>query len=439
MKKIGLATVGVVNIKKDVIESDDFLAAKIGDIEAANRVIDLVWKSEKTEQLRENVKEPAVLLSMPSTTKTNVIPVSLAAEMAEQLAIPYVSGDDLFFTLHNTASKKIPRDKRVFNKREYVADDENEVKRLLQGKEIIIVDDVITTGGSIRNFTEFLREQQLNVTHVVGLMGDRRLALDSGTQNKLGEMLKEKNVNISIDSISHITRTEAGCLLRRLNGLRGKNGLERFTEDLRGIQRERVVNNTQRNSGRGNYSTEREDLSNEQVGEKIPTYSNIPTEKKGIKEEWEAFFAEQLEKISRQAERILVVTEKQIERQKRLAVDHQKSEPLKPKSILAIFKKASYEEVLENWDKQKKQIKTRLSSLKMRQDICESYLEKDVSNHTRSKAQNLALSRSFQLHPELSRKYQLIKQEERKEFLKKRKAKAIEKNSQKPERQDLSR
>ncbi len=43
MKTLGLATVGLVNIKKEVINSDDFLAGKRGDIAAADRVIEMIW------------------------------------------------------------------------------------------------------------------------------------------------------------------------------------------------------------------------------------------------------------------------------------------------------------------------------------------------------------------------------------------------------------
>lgn len=42
MNDLGMATVGLVTIKKDIIISPDFLAGKAGDLAAANRVVNQV-------------------------------------------------------------------------------------------------------------------------------------------------------------------------------------------------------------------------------------------------------------------------------------------------------------------------------------------------------------------------------------------------------------
>ncbi len=274
MKNLGLATVGIVSLKKEVLESEDFLAAKQGsDIDAATRVIDKVWKSKKSDQLKNNIVENTVFLSMPSTTKQNILPAMMAIKFSDDFDCPFVYGDDLFNTLHGKASKKIARDKRVFNPREYSVADPEGVSSQLKGKNVVLVDDVITTGSSIRHFTEFLRKHNIWVNHVACLMGDRRLALDTKTEKKLDLALQEKGVDIQIDTINHITRSEAGGLLRRLNGLRGENGLRKFTEDLQRIQRKPSLKSAQGYSRGRKYCQQRGDRGVEQLCERVQTYS----------------------------------------------------------------------------------------------------------------------------------------------------------------------
>ena len=223
MQSIKYATVGRSDIKKDVVSSPDFIAGKGGDFEAAKRIIQKIWSQKKTDQIKENLNENAVFLSMPSSTKTNVIPIQLGSYLSQELKKLFINGDELFNTSHDVASKHIARDSRVFKERKYHDYKTEETKTLLKTKDIIIVDDIITTGSSLRYFKEFLNEKNYNVTQFVALMGDRRLELDPVTRNKLSEEFKKKGVDIDIKTIDHITRTEAGGLIRTLNKIRGKD------------------------------------------------------------------------------------------------------------------------------------------------------------------------------------------------------------------------
>lgn len=273
------ATVGCSNIKKDVVESPDFLAGKNGDVEATDRVIEQIWHPHKTKVLEKQLTSETVFLSQPSTTKSNVIPIQLALRLSSKLDRPFVNGDEYFDTLHNIASKNISRDRRVFNKREFNFVDKEKMNSLLEGKDIIIIDDIITTGSSIRYFKEFLTEQNLNVIHAVGLMGDRRLELDSSTKNKLSDLLKNKNINVDIEDIDHITRMEAGGLIRLLNSLKGQNGIKKFTKDLQGVQRARVTSNIKGFANdRGDTGTTREDISNEPSSPRIQANISPPNQ-----------------------------------------------------------------------------------------------------------------------------------------------------------------
>ena len=277
MKKLRLATVGLVSIKREIIESETFLSAKKGDTEAAIKIVDLVWRENKTDELSNNITKETVFLSVPSTTKLNVLPIVLADSLSRKLSCQFVSGDDLFLTAHNRASKNIPRDMRVLSPREYEIFDIEKTKQL-KDKNIIIVDDIITTGSSIRNFFEFLNKNDFKVSHVVALMGDRRLELDEITEKKLELALLDKKIDIPVDSINYITRTEAGGLIRRLNGLRSKDGIEKFTGEIRKLQRDRSAENIRGAANRRwDLGTTGNDFGHGETGERIPTYTSSPS------------------------------------------------------------------------------------------------------------------------------------------------------------------
>ena len=220
--QLGLATVGLVTIKKDIVNSPYFLAGKAGDQTAADKLIQHVWSDKKTIQLREHLKANSVFLTIPSSTRTNIIPIQLARYLSQKTRTPWLNGDSLFNAKHSIASKNISRDKRIFNERKYsIAKRKN--THPLSNKSIIIIDDIITSGSSIRNYSDFLRNQNLTISHVVALMGDRRLEIDQKTEDKLSELLNQKNIGVDFESISYITRTEAGGLIRLLNNARSDN------------------------------------------------------------------------------------------------------------------------------------------------------------------------------------------------------------------------
>jgi hypothetical protein len=242
---LGLATVGIVTIKKDVVTSSDFLAGKDGNPTAADKVVRQIWSDKKTEQLQEHLDTDSVFLTMPSTTRTNIIPVQLAKYLSQETGRPWLNGDNIFNAEHNAASKNIPRDKRIFNARLFSTIDKRNTDKL-KNKKVVIVDDIITSGSSIRNLAEFLRNQEINVTHAIGLMGDRRLEIDQKTENKLKELLKQKGIEIDFDTINYITRMEAGGLIRLINNARNDNAIQKITRNLQRVQRHGIIKNTER-------------------------------------------------------------------------------------------------------------------------------------------------------------------------------------------------
>ena len=269
-----MVTVGVVTIKKEIITGTDFLAGKGGDPAAADNVVRQIWTDKKTEQLRERLTADTVFLTMPSSSRMNVIPIQFAKYLAYKTGTPWLKGDELFNAEHNVASKNISKDTRIFNERLFTVTDKNNTDGL-QNKKIIIVDDIITSGSSIRNFSEFLRKNDLNISHVVGLMGDRRLEIDQKTEDKLKELLKQKNIDIDFKSISYITRTEAGGLIRLINKARSDNAIRKITNDLQRIQRFGVVADIERAPGVNRYQRPKgKDQGNVGTGQRLQTYSS---------------------------------------------------------------------------------------------------------------------------------------------------------------------
>jgi hypothetical protein len=323
---LGLATVGLVAIKKEVVKSLEFLKGKKGDIEAANQIVQQIWSNKKTIQLSEHITDDSIILTVPSSTKENVIPIQLAKFLSQETKTPWLNGDSIFDTTHDIASKNIARDKRVFNKRKYSISKNKNLSEL-QNKKIFIADDIITSGSSIRNYSEFLRDNNLKVSHVIALMGDRRLDIDLKTEEKLKLLLKDKNIGIKFESIRYITRTEAGGLIRLLNNARSDNAIRKLTQNIHGIQRHRTTTNIKEYSRTARHqSTGKKDKGNVGVSERIQTYSRSP----GI--EWKLRFIR--DGITLRSEKIILP--KHLSRKEQLSELQKKARQITKKNNLGL-------------------------------------------------------------------------------------------------------
>jgi len=264
---------GKAQIDKDIMNSDDWLKAKSGDLEAAERVVDSLWSSRKTSQLKELIKDPEnkVLVTMPSTSRKNVIPVVLAKKIAKDLHIPVIQGDKYFDVLHRNEIKNISRFERIFYDREFKTNEPFD--KNIRNKKAILIDDIFTTGGSVKAFSQALAVNELEVSNVIGLMGDKRFRLDDKTTDKVKDVLSEHKIDVDIERLSkNLTRTEAGLLIQRLNREKGLKNEKRgeFAGRIQGLVKGIPVKDITRNRiTERDPGTERAHFNNERNVERI--------------------------------------------------------------------------------------------------------------------------------------------------------------------------
>lgn len=249
--------VGKAQIDKKIMNSKDWLKAKSGDFKAAEKIVSSLWSAQKTGQLKELLGDfkDKVLVTMPSTSGMNILPGVLAQKLAKEFdgKLQVIQGDEFFNITHNAEVKNISRFDRVFFRRKYKT--EKPFGKNIEGKKAILVDDIFTTGGSVKNFSEALTNNKLEVSNIVALMGDKRFKVDENTEQKLKTALDNADINADSNHLaSLLTRTEAGILIQKLNKERGLNNEKHreLTKRIQGLSKGIFVKNItrDRNTGR---------------------------------------------------------------------------------------------------------------------------------------------------------------------------------------------
>jgi hypothetical protein len=260
---------------RTVMDSADFNNAKNGDVEAAARMVDKLWGAEQTRELaaRLDPNKETVFIPVPSTSGKNKIPDALGLKLEQELGGKFV--DIRFQVGAKTPMKSIPPRDRPFSMREYTAETP-EVSRRLIGKQVVVVEDVLTTGGSARQFVNTLRKEGIDVNSIAGLMGDARLDAppqllsklqatlrNSGMDVKgrdLAEVLSKGEIQVIINRINKAGKYERTELAARLQGL-----LDSRTAQRMGEHPEQQIHGAAANRGRNAEST-----GNAQPVERVP-------------------------------------------------------------------------------------------------------------------------------------------------------------------------
>lgn len=236
-----------------VYHSSDWQKAKDSlNIQSADRVIDRIWSQRKSEIFKEAIGESskAVLITQPSTSGQNVIPIRLAGRIKDDIGVDYLIGDSYFNALHPEQSKHVSFTERFFHTRFYAISAPDQFREKIAGRNVYICEDILTTGGSVAQFFRAMEKENILCKGVVALFGDKRLNLDAGTFARLEMALEGKGISIDLNSLSGlITRSEAGQIIRQLNSIRNANEItiKKFTGDLQRVLHERAFKGLGRN------------------------------------------------------------------------------------------------------------------------------------------------------------------------------------------------
>ena len=267
--------VGKTKIDRLLMTTDDWHRAKeFADSKAADRIIDNLWPPKKTKKLLalfNNDLSKSVFISTPSTSGMNILPIKFARRLAGDCGTKALTGDQYFNAVHQQQSKHIPRLRRPFERRKYVCADSNALIREVKDCGLIVVEDVLTTGGSVAVFCKSLYNENLAVKSVVGLMGERRIAIDPKTKEHLKISMDKTGLSFNIDDIAvRLTRAEAGDLIMQINSARSKNAKEKITKNLQRLFNQKPLDGLERDQTTGGHEgLRRSNNSDERIHERI--------------------------------------------------------------------------------------------------------------------------------------------------------------------------
>ena len=170
-----------------------FDQAKTGNYDAAMQLIEKVWSDDKTEELRRLIlpERPPIFFSVPSTSRTNQLPIAYAKFLAEQtqdMGATYLVGDEHISSLHTSMMKSVKKAHRLMAPRLYETFHHtffDNLKHHSENASIVLVEDIITTGASVNAFRRYLEQNGVAVDCVVGIKGETQLEPTLSELNKL--------------------------------------------------------------------------------------------------------------------------------------------------------------------------------------------------------------------------------------------------------------
>ena len=270
--------VGKSKIDRNLMESQQWQAAKgSSDIEAAQTIVSKLWSDKKEEELKDFLKDrkDVLLISQPSTSRTNVIPIAFVNQLNKSLGVSFAIGDEHFKVAHRKEVKQMSSSERTFERRIYVPYDEKGINRLVSGKNLVVVDDLLTSGGSAAEFIRTLEKSGGKAVSVVALMGDKRLNVDQLTRKRLGAALENKGITVATDELSNIiTRSQAGRMIQLVNNVRTDNGKQKITRNIQGLLDQGTSKNLGRDTDTQRYgSINRNDRGDERIFESVKAWA----------------------------------------------------------------------------------------------------------------------------------------------------------------------
>ena len=205
-------------------------------LKASDWVINQLWSDKKTDQLKQVFTDPenVIFITQPSTSGTNALPIKFAEKLSNEFKADFIIGEILVESRHQEQAKEISFTKRAFHPRKYVIHEPKAIKEAIGNKEVCVVEDIITSGGSVASFTKALNREGIEIKSIAALTGERRLNIDQKTHDRLEQALQAKNININTQDLTNfLTRTEAGGIIMTANSAKSQVAIEKLEADLR--------------------------------------------------------------------------------------------------------------------------------------------------------------------------------------------------------------
>ncbi len=185
--------------KDEILVDPLFVRAKKGDARAAQELIEQYWTDQKTEELKFILlpdRQP-VFFSVPGTSRLNQVPLALARFMAKKTREHhslYLIGDEHIASLHTSMMKSLKNGDRLMAPRLYEAYDPQFFRRIneiVPNAQLILVEDILTTGTSVNTFRRFLEHNGLHVDRIAALKGDTQISPTQAELDKLQKMAQK--------------------------------------------------------------------------------------------------------------------------------------------------------------------------------------------------------------------------------------------------------
>ena len=254
---------------RQITKTEDWEKAKNNDPEAATRIIDQTWNEKKTEQLKKVFPDPerVIFISQPSTSGDNALPIVLAEKLSREFKTDFIMGDVHTESRHQEQSKQISFTQRAFHPRKYEIIEPKALKEAIGNKEVCLVEDVITSGGSVAAFTKALNREGIEVKSIAALTGERRLNIDEKTYERMEQAIKAKNINVNIKDLTNsLTRMEAGGLIMTANSAKSDAAIDRLETNLN----DRIQHEQNQEFAHQQKETENSNTVSELVSERTP-------------------------------------------------------------------------------------------------------------------------------------------------------------------------
>ena len=184
-----------------------FLRAKQGDRQAAFDLIQKLWTFDKTRQaLAITQRRPTVFISVPGTSRRNQIPPVFAEFLADVTEQSFLIGDEHVASLHATMMKSVKNSNRLMRPRMYEPYEKRffDQLRAVVGngqRQVILVEDVVTTGSSVNSFRRFLEKNGIPVAGIFGVKGDADIVPSTSEIQKLQKIATRAGITVDMEKL----------------------------------------------------------------------------------------------------------------------------------------------------------------------------------------------------------------------------------------------